>query len=88
MNFDEFVQAARDTLAGYVRVSLPDMIEVMLARDFTASDIEPYAVERAEEYWTMRAGTKLPDGRIYRISYSARTGAWKIDAYHREAAHE
>lgn len=85
MNFDEFVQAAREMIAKYVNVSLPELTETLLARELCPGDVEPESVVRSCGTWAMRADTALPDGRIYRVEYSCRTDAWMITAYRREA---
>ena len=88
MNFDEFITGARQTVARYVNISMPILTEALLARELLMQDIEPMEVFRTPERWTMLAGTAMPDGRLYRVEYDCKNGAWSLTAYRREAARE
>ena len=88
MDLDTFLGSAKEMVAGYVNASVPQLLEALLGRELQAEDVKPEEIKHVEDIWTMEAGTALPDGRIYKVWYSCRTGAWSLTSYRREAARE
>ena len=85
MGFDGFVQDAREQIARHITLISPELVETYLCRPLQAADVEPVQVVLEREGWAMLAFTALPDGRIARAEYSAKTGEWRITTWRREA---
>ena len=88
MNFDLFIDGVRSMVAGYVNASLPNLTETLLGRELLPAEVEPVEVAGLVSRWTALVTTALPDGRMYRVEYDCRTGAWSLTAYRREAARD